>query len=1387
MSVSQKLCCGVSVKKNWIPVYLYPCDSASDLQKWECRNDTLFAIQGENLYFNYGNKNEKRIMLYTGSGFWSRWKIYGTKDDLCSRGYEAMFTLQGNSNGGPCVFPFQYDSKWYAECTTSGRTDGFLWCSTTRNYDTDKKYGLCPLRSSAMNRLWSNDPLTGVQYQINQNAALSWYQARKSCQQQNANLLYITELHEQTYLAGLTSTYKVEFWFGLNCLDSEKGWQWNGGHPFRYLNWAPGSPSPEPGKTCGTLNSLKSAKWESQLCDKKLGYICKRGNATLGAFVIPTELNVPIKCPDGWISYAGQCYKIHRETNLWKDASALCRKEGGDLASIHNVEEHGFIMSQLGYKPTDELWIGLNDLKVQMLFEWTDGSPVMYTKWLPGEPTHDTNMEEDCVVMKGKFGYWADLSCDMQLGCICKRKPLKESPGERTIIEEGCQAGWKRYGLYCYEIGNVFASFAEANQTCKNHGANLVTIEDRYEQAYLTSLIGFRPEAYFWIGLSDTEEKGTFKWVGGEVVEFTHWNSEMPGRKAGCVAMKTGVAGGLWDLLTCETKAKFLCKRWATGVTPPPKPTTTVAPQCPEDWSASDQRNVCFKVFTKPYEKKSWADAQSFCRAIGGDLASITSLKESRGLQRYLKNSGITSTHLWLGLNYLNPDDGFAWSDGSPLGYTNWAYGEPNNYNEIEHCGELNPSYRMNWNDVHCDDLYYWLCQVVKGVELKPEATEPPLPQHHLTSDGWLINGDKQYYISTDTLSMERAREFCKKNFGDLAVIEDNSERRFLAKYISKDETINAYFIGLQLSLDKEVSWMDGTPMRYVAWAPHEPNFANNDENCVVMYRTSGLWNDVNCGYPHPFICERHNSSINATSAPTAASVPGGCPELWFLFENKCYKLFGFKEEEKKNWHDARTDCQRLGGNLATISNQRVQAFLTSKLNYFPTDAWIGLNDINEELKFLWTDGSTVDYTNWAKGFPSYSSDNGDCTAVRNKPMKEAGSWRHMYCSLKKGYVCQKISDSKYPVLPTSTPVPVIRYSNSSFFFIQTKMTWKVAQTQCELEKADLASIMDPFSHSSLWLRILKYKTPVWIGLNSNMTNGQYTWIDKFKIRYTNWAAGEPKQKFGCVYVDLDGAWKTGTCTENYFALCKRSDVKPPTEPPQLPGKCPESEENPWIPFRGHCYHFESSSKKSWPRASLACHQLEANLVSIMDAAEANFLTENTEQLESKASKFWTGMFRNVKGKWLWLDNSVVDFVNWNTGEPSPQPNEDCMEMYSSSGTWNNGYCSSYLGYICKKPKEVEIVPTRHAAKSEKKEPITMDDGVSKSSHSKATIVVVVVLIIIAVAAIASYYFYKKRGQPMVPTDNFENSLYFNSSSASGTHDTKDLVSNMEHNEFASI
>lgn len=88
MSVSLKLCLSVPSKTEWAKVNLQNCNSKEANQKWECKNETLFGIQGEDLYFNYGNRQEKNVVLYRGSGWWSRWKVYGTTDDLCSRSYE---------------------------------------------------------------------------------------------------------------------------------------------------------------------------------------------------------------------------------------------------------------------------------------------------------------------------------------------------------------------------------------------------------------------------------------------------------------------------------------------------------------------------------------------------------------------------------------------------------------------------------------------------------------------------------------------------------------------------------------------------------------------------------------------------------------------------------------------------------------------------------------------------------------------------------------------------------------------------------------------------------------------------------------------------------------------------------------------------------------------------------------------------------------------------------------------------------------------------------------------------------------------------------------------------------------------------------------------------
>uniref|UniRef100_A0A8C2ZCN4 Insulin-like growth factor 2 receptor n=1 Tax=Cyclopterus lumpus TaxID=8103 RepID=A0A8C2ZCN4_CYCLU len=56
----------------------------------------------------------------------------------------------GTSDGDVCVFPFTLMKKSYTACTKDERTDGRMWCSTTADYDRDKKWGFCNAGNSSL-------------------------------------------------------------------------------------------------------------------------------------------------------------------------------------------------------------------------------------------------------------------------------------------------------------------------------------------------------------------------------------------------------------------------------------------------------------------------------------------------------------------------------------------------------------------------------------------------------------------------------------------------------------------------------------------------------------------------------------------------------------------------------------------------------------------------------------------------------------------------------------------------------------------------------------------------------------------------------------------------------------------------------------------------------------------------------------------------------------------------------------------------------------------------------------------------------------------------------------------------------------------------------------
>lgn len=87
MSVAFAQCLGVPYKQDQAKISLYPCNKKSEFQKWECRNSSL-AIQGEDLFLSAGKRKKDNIVLNKVSGTTNKWKIHGTRDDLCSQGHE---------------------------------------------------------------------------------------------------------------------------------------------------------------------------------------------------------------------------------------------------------------------------------------------------------------------------------------------------------------------------------------------------------------------------------------------------------------------------------------------------------------------------------------------------------------------------------------------------------------------------------------------------------------------------------------------------------------------------------------------------------------------------------------------------------------------------------------------------------------------------------------------------------------------------------------------------------------------------------------------------------------------------------------------------------------------------------------------------------------------------------------------------------------------------------------------------------------------------------------------------------------------------------------------------------------------------------------------------
>ncbi|XP_037680424.1 low affinity immunoglobulin epsilon Fc receptor [Choloepus didactylus] len=120
---------------------------------------------------------------------------------------------------------------------------------------------------------------------------------------------------------------------------------------------------------------------------------------------------------------------------------------------------------------------------------------------------------------------------------------------------------------------------------------------------------------------------------------------------------------------------------------------------CPENWV-----NFQKKCYYFGEGAKTWIEARYTCEDLQGRLVSIHSLEEQAFLTKHADMKGS-----WIGLRDLNVEGEFIWMDGSPVDYSNWQLGEPNNQAQGEDCVMMLGSGK--WNDAFCRSKQDgWVC-----------------------------------------------------------------------------------------------------------------------------------------------------------------------------------------------------------------------------------------------------------------------------------------------------------------------------------------------------------------------------------------------------------------------------------------------------------------------------------------------------------------------------------------------------------------------------------------------------------------------------------------------------------------------------------------------------
>lgn len=230
--------------------------------------------------------------------------------------------------------------------------------------------------------------------------------------------------------------------------------------------------------------------------------------------------------------------------------------------------------------------------------------------------------------------------------------------------------------------------------------------------------------------------------------------------------------------------------------------------------------------------------------------------------------------------DHVDLDGVFLWDDGSPVQYTRWVNGEPNNVDYDEHCTVAIASMNFNLMDVSCTQCFMTICQM----DVVLEDNCPAMPGQHGGScidgtnmftcvcasgwrgdycqcpGGWIDEGNSCYMLVHKDLNYENAKSNCAGyNVGAHLVsiknlpIQAEIKRAFIRAGSKSGQYLTS---ATDSATEGSYVWEDTYPALFLMWKDGEPNNVDEEDCLVTLAHDDFSFIGVDCEMDYGSICQ---------------------------------------------------------------------------------------------------------------------------------------------------------------------------------------------------------------------------------------------------------------------------------------------------------------------------------------------------------------------------------------------------------------------------------------------------------------------------------------------------------------------------------------------------